>query len=162
MLPIRNPKIMFMKFYTILLLFVFNILTFAQTGNLIGKVIDETGAIPSANIFIINTNIGAGADANGNYRINNIPVGEYEVRFSAVGYKTKVVNVNILLNKTTELNITLNETIIEIQSVEVTGIKLQEQSDTRTSLIDLNPRSAKILPGAVEDVLRTLQSLPGV
>ena len=84
----------------------FNYLSFAQTGNLSGKVTDEAGAIPSANIFIINTKIGAGADANGNYRINNVPVGEYEVRFSAVGYQQKVVDVNILPNKTTELNIT--------------------------------------------------------
>ncbi len=54
------------------------------------------------------------------------------------------------------------QSVIEIQSVEVTGLKIQEQSDTRTSLIDLNPRNAKILPGAAEDVLRTLQSLPGI
>jgi hypothetical protein len=151
-----------MKILFFSLFVFFNYLSFAQTGNLSGKVTDESGAIPSANIFIINTNIGAGADANGNYKINNIPVGEYEVRFSAVGYQQKVVDVNILPNKTTELNITLNEAVIEIQSVVVTGMKVQEQSDTRTSLIDLNPRNAKILPGAAEDVLRTLQSLPGV
>jgi len=151
-----------MKTLFVLIFISFNCLSFAQTGNLSGKVTDESGAIPSANIFIINTNIGAGADANGNYRINNIPVGEYEIRFSAVGYQQKVVDVNILPNKTTELNITLNEAVIEIQSVVVTGMKVQEQSDTRTSLIDLNPRNAKILPGAAEDVLRTLQSLPGV
>ena len=41
-------------------------------------------------------------------------------------------------------------------------MKQQDSSDTRTSLLDLNPRSAKILPGAGEDVLRTLQALPGV
>jgi len=143
-------------------LFIISSLTFAQTGNLAGKVSDEYGVIPSANIFLLNTSFGAGADENGNYRIANIPAGEYEVRFSAVGYQTKVVDVNILPNKTVELNVTLNEAVIEIQSVEVTGMKLQEQSDTRTSLIDLNPKNAKILPGAAEDVLRTLQSLPGV
>ena len=65
-------------------------------------------------------------------------------------------------DKTTELNITLDEAVIEIESVQVTGMKVQQQNDTRTSLIDLNPRNAKILPGAAEDVLRTLQSLPGV
>ena len=56
----------------------------------------------------------------------------------------------------------LDEAVIEIESVQVTGMKVQQQNDTRTSLIDLNPRNAKILPGAAEDVLRTLQSLPGV
>lgn len=80
-----------MKTLFVLIFISFNYLSFAQTGNLSGKVTDESGAIPSANIFIINTNIGAGADANGNYKINNIPVGEYEVRFSAVGYQQKLL-----------------------------------------------------------------------
>ena len=127
-----------------------------------GKVTDKNGVLPSVNVFILNTNLGAGADENGNYKITGIPEGEHEVRFSAIGYQTKVVEVIIYPNKTTELNVTLSEAVIEIESVQVTGMKVQQQNDTRTSLIDLNPRNAKILPGAAEDVLRTLQSLPGV
>ena len=102
------------------------------------------------------------ADGNGNYKITGIPAGEYEVRFSAIGHQTKVVDVEIYSNKTTELDVSIDEAVIEIESVQVTGMKVQQQNDTRTSLIDLNPRNAKILPGAAEDVLRTLQSLPGV
>ncbi|HMN25404.1 MAG TPA: TonB-dependent receptor, partial [Ignavibacteriaceae bacterium] len=151
-----------MKFLTLTIFLLSNLIISAQTGNLSGKVSDKNGALPSVNAFIIDTNIGAGADANGNYKITGIPPGTHQVRFSAIGYQTKVVDVIIYPNKITELNITLLEAIIEIQSVEVTGMKIQEQSDTRTSLIDLNPRNAKILPGAAEDVLRTLQSLPGV
>lgn len=151
-----------MKLYATLFTIIFSISNFAQRGNLTGKITDNNGALPSVNVFIINTNLGASADVNGNFKITGIPQGEYKVRFSAVGYETKILNVIILPNKTAELNIVLDEAVIEIQSVEVIGMRLQQQSDTRTSLIDLNPRSAKILPGAVEDVLRTLQSLPGV
>lgn len=151
-----------MKFLVILFFIIINISLFAQSGILTGKVTDKNGVLPSVNVFILNTNLGAGADENGNYKIAGIPSGEYQVRFSAVGYNSKVVDVIIYSKKTTELNITLDEAVIEMQSVEVTGMKLQPQSDTRTSLIDLNPRNAKILPGAAEDVFRTLQSLPGV
>jgi len=151
-----------MKIYSTLLFISFSTLLFAQTGSLSGKISDKNGAIPSVNIFVISTGFGTAADFKGNYKINNIPIGDQEIRFSAVGYKTKTIDVSIIENKTTELNIILDEAIIEIQSVEVTGLKIQEQNDTRTSLIDLNPRNAKILPGAAEDVLRTLQSMPGV
>ena len=151
-----------MKLRLILFFIIFNISLFAQSGILTGKVTDENGALPSVNVFILNTNLGAGADENGNYLIKGIPPGEYDVRFSAVGYESKVVDVIIYSKKTTELNIALDKVVIEMQSVEVTGMKLQQHSDTRTSLIDLNPRNAKILPGAAEDVFRTLQSLPGV
>lgn len=151
---------MHLKILYILLLFSTTV--FSQTGNIQGKITDGNFPIPSVNVFFMNTTIGTGSDGKGFYQIKNIPIGNYEVRFSAIGYKSEFVNVEITSNKTLELNIVLEETVIEVQTVEVTGLKQQEQKDTRTSLIDLDPKNAKILPGAVEDVLRTLQSLPGV
>lgn len=151
-----------MKFLTLTIISFYSVFIFSQTGNLKGKISDESGPVPSVNVFLVDVGIGTGADANGFYEIKNIPAGEYQIRFSAVGHQTQTINVKIFPNKTIELNVTLNVAVIEIQSVEVTGMKVQQQSDTRTSLIDLNPRNAKILPGAAEDVLRTLQSLPGV
>jgi hypothetical protein len=151
-----------MKFLTLTIISFYSVFIFSQTGNLKGKISDESGPVPSVNVFLVDVGIGTGADANGFYEIKNIPAGEYQIRFSAVGHQTQTINVKIFPNKTIELNVTLNVAAIEIQSVEVTGMKVQQQSDTRTSLIDLNPRNAKILPGAAEDVLRTLQSLPGV
>lgn len=137
-------------------------LLFAQNGIIKGKVTDGTVPIPSANILIVGENFGTVTDLSGNYTLSLIPMGEYELRFSAVGYETKFIDVKVLPNKILELNVTLNEKMIELGEVVVTGLKQQELSDTRTSFLDLDPQSAKILPGAGEDVLRTLQSLPGV
>lgn len=145
----------------ILILFSVSTFYFAQTGSVKGKVTDGSSPIPSVNVLIIGENLGTATDLQGNYSLNHA-VGEYELRFSAVGYETKFADIEILPNKILELNIELNSKMIEIGEVQVTGLKQQQLSDTRTSLLDLNPRSAKILPGAGEDVLRTLQSLPGV
>ncbi len=150
-----------MKYLLILFLLSIKII-FPQIGNLQGKVTDGTNPIPSANIFIIGKGIGTASDRSGFYIIKNIPVGEYQVRFSAIGFETATKNISIQSGKTIELNVNLKSTIIEFQSIEVTASRIQEQSDTRTSLIDVDPRSAKILPGAAEDVMRTLQALPGV
>ena len=150
-----------MKYIFISLLLTASTIT-AQTGSVRGKVMEDSSPIPSVNILIVGENIGTVTNTNGNYSINSIPVGEYELRFSIVGYETQFYNVTILANKIIELDVKLNSKMIELGEVQVTGLKQQELSDTRTSLIDLNPRSAKILPGASEDVLRTLQSLPGV
>src|SRR5690606_29063662 len=81
---------------------------------------------------------------------------------SAVGYESKTFDVSVDDNKTLELKIELIQTAVEVGTVEIYGSKTQSQDDTRTSLIDLNPHDAKIIPGATEDVFRTLQSLPGV
>lgn len=147
----------------ILVIIVFSVgLIYAQSGSVKGKVTDGTSPIPSVNVLIIGENFGTATGVDGHYTLTQIPAGEYELRFSAVGYETKFADIEILPNKTLELNIELNSKMIEIGEVQVTGLKQQQLSDTRTSLLDLNPRSAKILPGAGEDVLRTLQSLPGV
>ncbi len=148
--------------YLLVILFLFTKIAFPQAGNLQGKVTDGSNPIPSVNIFIIGTGIGTASDRNGNYSLKNIPAGDYQIRFSAIGFETVTKPVSIQPSKTIELNVSLKSTIIEIQSVEVTARKIQEQSDTRTSLIDVDPRSAKILPGAAEDIMRTLQALPGV
>ncbi|HAB53682.1 MAG: hypothetical protein A2315_08905 [Ignavibacteria bacterium RIFOXYB2_FULL_35_12] len=150
-----------MKYIFILILFTASSI-FAQTGSVKGKVTDGTASIPSVNILIVGENMGTVSNINGHYLLSSIPIGEYELRFSIVGYETQFFNVTVLPNKTVELDVKLNSKMIELGEVQVTGLKQQELSDTRTSLIDLNPRSAKILPGASEDVLRTLQSLPGV
>ncbi|MCX8106311.1 MAG: TonB-dependent receptor [Ignavibacterium album] len=134
----------------------------AQTGTLKGRVTDGRNPIPSVNVFVPELGIGDATNNQGFYTLKNLPARKLEVRFSAVGYETEEIEIEITSNRTTELNVILKETIIEVQTVTVTGLKVQEQKDTRTSLIDLNPKSAKILAGGVEDVFRTLQTLPGV
>lgn len=151
-----------MKLIFFTLVAAFCNLTNAQTGNLAGRVTHNNSPVSSVNIVIINSGLGTGSDINGNYRIENIPAGSYSVKFSCVGYKTETFTVTINADKTSELNVSVEEEAIEMETVEVTGTHMQDQRDTRTSLIDLDPRDAKILPGAVEDVFRTLQSLPGV
>ena len=151
-----------MKTFIYILFIFLTGISFAQSGKLKGKVTDGSSALPSVNIIILDTNFGTASKLDGTYEITSIPVGSYEVRFSVIGYDSKTFDVKIEANKITELNVELEIKAIELQSVEVSDVNRQDQRDTRTSLIDLNPRDAKVLAGAVEDVFRTLQSLPGV
>lgn len=133
-----------------------------QTGSITGVVTDSIEAMPGVNILLTDTNIGTVTNISGKYEIRNIPAGEYEVRFSSVGYETEFFEVEILPNRTLELNVILSAQIISVGEVKVIGGRIQDKSDTRTSFIDLSPKEAKVMAGAAEDVLRTLQALPGV
>ncbi len=146
----------------IFLILLTSSISFGQQGGLRGKVTDGSNPLQYVNIILLEINYGISSENDGTFEIKNIPAGEYKVRFSAVGYETKTLNVNIEGNKTIELNIELRQKAIEVGTVEIYGSHFQDQEDTRTSLIDLDPYDAKIIPGAGEDVLRTLQSLPGV
>jgi len=149
--------------YTILIIFIFTIVLNAQTGSITGRVTENArSGIPGVNILVEGTTLGAVSDEEGKYSIRSIPSGTYRIRFSSVGYETRSLDANISQGKTLQLDVRLNSTVIEVEEVQVLGQSSQAQSDTRVSVIDLKPENARILPGAVQDVLRTLQSLPGV
>ncbi|MDP3683950.1 MAG: carboxypeptidase-like regulatory domain-containing protein, partial [Ignavibacteria bacterium] len=133
-----------------------------QTGGVKGKVTDGKDPLPAVSVSLLNFPSGTISDNDGNYLIDGIPVGKQKLKFSTIGYDSRIMEVEIVSNKIVTLNITLEENPIEISEVKIIGSKVRTHSDTRTSVIELDPKSAKVLPGAAEDVMRTLQSLPGV
>jgi len=94
--------------------------TFAQTsdGIILGTISDATGAvIPNATVTATNkaTNVKRTAVTNsvGEYRINNVPVGTYDLDVSANGMTTqKLANVAVDVNRTSTMNVTM-----QVQSV---------------------------------------------
>ncbi len=150
----------FLKLFAVFCLFTLT--AFPQTGTVRGIVTDSLEAMPGVNILLTDTNIGTVTDINGKYEIRNIPEGEYEIRFSSVGYEAEFYEIEILSGRTMDLNVILSAQLISVGEVRVIGGRIQDKSDTRTSFIDLSPKEAKVMAGAAEDVLRTLQALPGV
>ncbi|MBL7129043.1 MAG: TonB-dependent receptor [Ignavibacteria bacterium] len=89
--------------------------------------------------------------------------GEYEIQIAYEGYAPYDEKGIVLKNsETRNIYVLLVERLYTIEEIEVEGFKRQRQDDLRTSLFDIAPKSVKILPGSVEDVMRSLQSLPGV
>ncbi len=101
-------------------------------------------------------------DNSGKYKVE-IEEGKYSVTVKHPGYNAYEFK-NFLISKSENqtLNIYLIEKIISTEEIEVEGLFRQRQEDLRTSLFNIKPQNVKMLPGAVEDVLRSLQSLPGV
>ena len=99
-------------------------LAFAQQGRLKGKVTDETGeAVPFANIVLEKGGTligGATSDFDGNYDINPIPPGTYDLKATFVGYNNYVLNgIVIPANKITDWNIKMQSGAISLTEVTV-------------------------------------------
>lgn len=137
-------------------------ISIAQTGGIIGRVTGDGTPVPGVNILVVSTRIGGVSDENGDYRITKIPVGNQQIRFSSVGYETKTFQVEITAGKLLELNVDIETEAIEVDQIEILDQRQQAQDDPTTSFIDIEPQEARVLPGAVTDVFRTLQALPGV
>ena len=109
---------------TLAIVLATSVLAFAQQGRLKGKVTDETGQpVSFANIVLEKGGTmigGATSDFDGNYDINPIPPGTYDLKASFVGYNNYVLNgIVIPANKITDWNIKMQSGAISLTEVTV-------------------------------------------
>lgn len=162
-----------MKILFIALIFLFVNTTFVKSQNLpdsnkatlSGTVFNEEN-IRISNLLINISNESNSyqtfTDNSGEYSFELIP-GKYNISIKNPGYeKYEFKNIIISENENKSLDIYLIEKLVSTDEIEVEGVFKQRQDDLRTSLYNIKPQNVKMLPGAVEDVLRSLQSLPGV
>jgi outer membrane receptor protein involved in Fe transport len=131
----------------IIIFFALSIAALGQgRGNLAGTVTDAKSgdALPGVNIILKGTYYGAATDVNGKFKINAISPGQYTVQVSLIGYKTvEYTGFEIIANRTKELNIKLEETVLSLgQDVVVVGDKPlldveETQSKTTVSRKDI-------------------------
>jgi outer membrane receptor protein involved in Fe transport len=94
----------------------------ATTGKIAGRVVDKDSKepLPGVNVMIEGTLMGAATDEKGFYVILNVPVGTYSVRAQYIGYQTVTIsNIRVHVDRTTEVNFELQQTVIEGQEVTI-------------------------------------------
>ena len=87
-----------------------------------GKITDQqTGeALPGATITIQNQTANAVANADGNYRIENLKTGKYSVMVTYTGYISQGKTIDIFANTNTNFHLVSN--IQQTEDVTITGI----------------------------------------
>jgi hypothetical protein len=125
----------------------------ATSGNLVGTIMDASAAgIPDATVEARNvvTNITSTAKANskGEYRINNLLVGRYDITAKANGFNTATsANIPIQLNATETVNLTLQVGQLT-QSMEVREAAAVIDTTTAQVQNTFDSRDAVDLPQA--------------
>lgn len=135
-------------------------------GTLRGVVVDSTSgeALAFCNVFLAELNTGASTDNRGYFLIGSLPARRgYSLQVSYMGYTSRTIKVNISDNKITHLQIKLNPSTIQLQTVEKIGERKIEQNATDISIERITIKELETLPKGVEvDIFRSLQYLPGV
>jgi outer membrane receptor for ferrienterochelin and colicin len=119
------------------------------TGTLEGKVRDKQRSelLPSVNVMILGLDRGTVTDEKGFYRINNIRAGEYDVRFSIIGYNTVIVKkVTILPDLKTRLDVDLDVTSVEMPAVEIRATRPLIQIDQAITAFNVEQAQLERLP----------------
>lgn len=142
------------------LVFLANIAVFSQ-GTVSGKVTDNNGnGIPGVNIVLLNTTMGAASDMNGVYKIDQVPAGNYTLRFSAVGYKTQNFSITVSNRQTTEQNVLLLEDILDLNAVVVTGVQ-NPQTKLQSSVAITTITARGIEQEAPQSTADLIKAIPG-
>lgn len=114
-------------------------------AHLAGHIVDaETKEhIPYASITLKGTNISGATDASGHFFLKNLPVGEYIIVASFVGYESAEKVVRIESRKTVEVDFDLKLQALNMDEVVVTGSR--SETNRRESSTIVNVLSSRIL-----------------
>lgn len=80
---------------------------------------DINEPLPGATVMIVGTTTGAAADIDGNFRIENLEPGRYDVRITMIGYQTQEKTVD-LTKSDGQMSVRLTVDPVSLQGVEVT------------------------------------------
>ena len=151
-----NLKLLFATFS------LFSSIAYAQT-TLKGTVKDKNGEpLMGANIMLTPSK-GTITDFEGKYSIKNIENGNYTVRVSFLGYKSKNKLIEINSQKAITLNFTLMDSNQELGEVIITSNRTRETLDEVPSSVSvLNARQIENLAQTSNSVADVLTEVPGL
>jgi len=101
-----------------------------------GNVVNENNLpLTGASVFLYPIEIGSITDANGDFAIDDLPKGKYEIAISFIGYKTLVDTISLVGNKIQ--NFKLDVSALSLQEVVVTDNYASTIEEARADLVAL-------------------------
>jgi hypothetical protein len=124
-----------------------------------GTVTDSADGtpLPSVTVVVKGTNFGTATDEQGQYSLR-LPTGRYALRFSSVGFTTRVDSVTVTKGEPARLDVALAPSITEMEELMVT--ETEDKQDA--GVYKVNPKDIQNIPTPFKDGLRALKTMPGV
>jgi hypothetical protein len=135
-----------------------------------GKIVDQESlsALPGANVIVLESNksLGSTTDADGNFRIDNVPVGRISLAITFIGYEDKVLpNILVTSGKETVLDIVLKESLTMMDAIEIKANKDKSEVANEmalTSARGFTVEETKRYAGSFNDPARMVSGYAGV
>jgi hypothetical protein len=149
--------------------FIFLILLgslYAQTGTVRGNVYEkETGnPVIFCNVALEGTNLGATTDLDGFFVITNVPVGNYKLTATYIGFDTVSASITIKKGAIVYQALNMVENGIQLEEVSISAAKEQARTTVNISQVSVSQKQIKALPsvGGEADIVQYLQVIPGI
>lgn len=140
------------------------------TQTIRGKIIDQDSKSPLIGSHVVITNsdqpIGAVADVEGYFRIENVPVGRVNIKISSLGYEDKLMqNVLVGSGKEIVLTIELVESVLSLSEISVSSERNKAESVNEMATVSAKTFSVEETSryaGSLNDPARMVSSFAGV
>lgn len=108
-------------------------------AHIFGHVLDKRTKehLPYVTIKLQGTTVGVTTDATGHYFLRNLPVGNFTIEASMIGFKTVTRNVKIETNRSIELDFELEESATTLNEVVVSANRNETTRRTAPSLVSV-------------------------
>jgi outer membrane receptor protein involved in Fe transport len=131
----------------------------ATTGKITGVIKDRSTNAPliGTNVIVEGTSMGAITEADGNFTIINCPPGVHTLRITMMGYKRTIVKeVRVSMDLTTTVDVGMEPTVIEGETVNIVSVRPIVRKDMTSSLAVVSADEIRNLP---VDNLQSILSL---
>lgn len=135
-------------------------LIFSQDSGISGKISDsENNPLPGISIFVKGSQKGTYTNGKGDFVLENLSAGDYEILISGIGFDTEERKVTIEKGKNTNIDLKMTESISALGEVVITG--------GNAGIKEIPGSAQYISPKELEkfsytDINRALKSVPGV
>ena len=128
--------------------FCVHIINAQTTGKISGRILnnDNNAPLPGANIILLPDYTGTSADEDGYFNLINVSPGGYTVKVMVIGFETVIIeNVIVSVNRTTSLDVKMNQTMIEGKEVVIYATKLSRKKDQTGTIKNISSDEMEIL-----------------
>lgn len=142
------------------------------TQTIKGTVTDEASkaTIPGVNIVVTGTEStkGTTTDINGNFRLENIPIGRQTLKFTFLGYEELLISdIMVTTGKEVIIHAVMTESVVTLNEVTVTYDLSQDKNRTINDMSQVSGRSfnleeTKRYAGSIGDPSRMAMNFAGV
>lgn len=137
----------------------------AQTGTVTGRVTVARAGTPitTAHVSITGTPLTAAVDADGRFRVTNVPAGSHEVIARSIGYAPATATFSLAVGGTTNIDLTMIESATALDAVVVTGTAGDTRRRATGNAVSTVEVAQVVATSSVATVTDVLQSkVPGL
>ncbi len=153
------------KFICLIIFFLISYCLEAQTGVISGRVYNSINNEPImfANVVLEGTTQGATTDLDGNYRIENLVPGLYNVQITYVGFNDLTIpEIEVSNSKPAIVDVALIESSQALEEVVIKASPFNKTEESPVSLRTIGVAEIQRKPGGSRDISKVVQTLPGV